>query len=138
MLPAAFRMTCPADFTAALRRGQRSGRGHLVVHVLALSSPAPRSQETLSREPPAPPRVGFVVSRIVGGAVVRNRVRRRLRHLVRARLQWLPPAALVVVRALPTAATASSTALGANLDAALDAVLDRSPPDPAVPAGTGW
>lgn len=138
MLPAAFRMTHPADFTAAVRRGQRVGRGHLVVHVLVPSSAVPQSQETQSRESPAPPRVGFVVSRAVGGAVVRNRVRRRLRHLVRARLHRLPPGALVVVRALPTAATASSKALGANLDTALDAVLGRIPPDRALPAGTGW
>jgi ribonuclease P protein component len=31
----------------------------------------------------APPRVGFTVSRKVGGAVERNRVRRRLREIVR-------------------------------------------------------
>ncbi len=138
MLPGASRMTRPAEFTAAVRRGRRSGRGHVVVHVLVPSSPASQSQETESRESPAPPRVGFVVSRAAGGAVIRNRVRRRLRHLVRARLHRLPPGALVVVRALPTAATVSSDALGANLDGALDAVLGRIPPDRASPAGTGW
>jgi len=50
--------------------------------------------------------VGFVVSRAVGGAVVRNRVKRRLRALAR-------PLAMadagqryhVVVRALPAAAS---------------------------------
>lgn len=31
---------------------------------------------------PGPPRVGFVVPRSVGSAVVRNRVKRRLRHAV--------------------------------------------------------
>lgn len=65
------------------------------------------------------PRVGFVVSRAVGGAVTRNRVQRRLRHVVRSRLASLPVGALVVVRALPAAAAASSAELAADLDSAL-------------------
>lgn len=64
-------------------------------------------------------RVGFVVPRAVGGAVVRNRVRRQLRHLMRARLAELPAGSSVVVRALPAAATVSATILAADLDAAL-------------------
>jgi len=64
-------------------------------------------------------RVGFVVSRAVGGAVDRNRVARRLRHLVRPRLQQLPPGTLLVIRALPPAATATSAELAMDLDAVL-------------------
>jgi ribonuclease P protein component len=66
-----------------------------------------------------PPKGGFVVSRAVGDAVARNRVRRRLRHLVRPRLSALPPGSLLVVRALPAAADASSADLADDLDAAL-------------------
>lgn len=53
----------------------------------------------------APARVGFVVSRAVGGAVIRNRVKRRLRHLLAARLSILSAGSLLVVRALPAAST---------------------------------
>jgi ribonuclease P protein component len=63
--------------------------------------------------------VGFVVGRPVGGAVVRNQVRRRLQHLVAARLDQLPVGARLVVRATPDAAGRSSAALGDALDAAL-------------------
>jgi ribonuclease P protein component len=66
-----------------------------------------------------PARVGFVVSKAVGNAVHRNRVKRRLRHLVRERLASLPAGAVLVVRALPAAAGASSGSLARDLDSAL-------------------
>lgn len=69
----------------------RAGRPTVVVHVLATDV--------------GPARVGFVVSKAVGGAVVRNRVKRRLRHLAADRLSALAEGSLVVVRALPAAAT---------------------------------
>ena len=54
--------------------GRAGGRGGpaLVVHVLLHAAPAVTD--------PAPARVGFVVSKAVGNSVVRNRVKRRLRH----------------------------------------------------------
>lgn len=69
------------------------------------------------RTPSHTTRVGFVVSKAVGDAVTRHRVARRLRHLMRDRLETLPAGTLVVVRALPPAATASSRDLGQDLDA---------------------
>jgi ribonuclease P protein component len=74
---------------------------------------------SFSAETTAPARVGFVVGKIVGPAVVRNRVRRRLRHLVAERLTGLPPGTLLVVRATPPAAMASHAELGHALDSAL-------------------
>jgi ribonuclease P protein component len=68
----------------------------------------------------APAVVGFVVSKAVGGSVVRHRVTRQLRHLVAARLATLPAGSATVVRALPDAAGASSTALDADLGSALE------------------
>ena len=125
-------MTRRADFDTAVRRGRRAGRARLVVHAYqpAVSS-APAALALIASSAPArgassdgtsdgpPTRVGFVVSRAVGGSVVRNRVARRLRHLVRSRLPLLPPGVLLVVRALPPAADATSAELGADLDAAL-------------------
>jgi ribonuclease P protein component len=50
-------------------------------------------------------RFGFIVSKAVGGAVVRNRVRRRLKAACFAVLAEAPERA-IVFRALPSAATA--------------------------------
>lgn len=99
------------DFAAAVRQGTRAGRRTLVGH-LSLPVPAPATTT-----PPA--LVGFVVSRAVGGAVVRNRVRRRLRHLMRDRVETLPAGERLVLRALPPAAGATSSDLAADLDGVL-------------------
>jgi len=75
-----------------------------------------------------PPRAGFVVSKAVGGAVVRNAVTRRLRGLVRDRLDRLPAGSYMVVRALPAAATATSGRLAGELDSCLARLLDQPLP----------
>ncbi|TDB75965.1 ribonuclease P protein component [Micromonospora sp. KC723] len=127
MLAVAQRLRRSTDFAAAVRGGRRAGRGAVVVH-LTLPTPepaattSPKPARDAGAEPPsAPTRAGFVVSKAVGPAVVRNRVRRRLRHLVRERLAALPPGGTLVVRALPAAAEASYSGLGADLDAAIAA-----------------
>jgi len=58
--------------------------------------------------------VGFTVGRSAGPAVVRNRVKRRLRHAMRGHLDALVPG-LTVVRATSRAAAVSSSALDADL-----------------------
>lgn len=74
-------------------------------------------------ESASPTRAGFVVNKAVGGAVVRNTVKRRLRHLMQDRLGQLPPGSLVVVRALPDAGGADHGQLARDLDAALRRLL---------------
>jgi ribonuclease P protein component len=68
-----------------------------------------------------------VVPRTVGGATVRNLVKRRLRHLMREVLPALPPGTDVVVRALPGAAHRSYQSLHGDLAAALDAARRPKP-----------
>jgi ribonuclease P protein component len=63
------------------------------------------------------------VSKAVGGAVVRNKVKRRLRHLMRDRVALFPPGSLVVVRALPGAGDADHAQLARDLDAAVQRLL---------------
>lgn len=74
-----------------------------------------------------PVRVGFVVSKAVGTAVTRNRVKRRLRHLARELLSTsetrLPGSAVLVVRALPAAADADYEELREDLARCLRRVM---------------
>ncbi len=130
MLPRQNRLHRSTDFAAAVRRGRRSSRGLLTVHLVAPDPTSVPGEE--------PPRAGLVVNRGVGGAVVRHRVSRRLRALLRDRLDRLPPGGLLVVRAAPAAGAADSAALARDLDAALGAAL-RAPvrSGPRDPAGRG-
>lgn len=101
-------------FRAALRRGGKGVQPDLVVHMGA------------SDEPTDSTSVGFIVSKKVGKAHDRNRVKRRLRHLMRDRIDGVGHGSLIVVRALPGAASRSSTDLGEQLDRALDTARART------------
>jgi len=59
-------------------------------------------------------RAGIITSKRVGGAVVRNKVRRRLRELIRASRGGFPAGGLIVVIAKPGAAAASFEELRAE------------------------
>jgi len=106
-------MRRPADFERAVRRGVRCGRDSLVVHLA----------EDLADDSTAV--VGFVVSKAVGNAVVRNRVKRRLRAVVSHRIDQLPEGGRLVVRALPASSSLDSTALGREFESALAGARSR-------------
>lgn len=55
----------------------------------------------LEREATGPIRFGFIVSKVVGGAVVRNRVKRRMRAIGHELLPQLRGGCDIVIRALP-------------------------------------
>jgi ribonuclease P protein component len=118
------RLRSSADFSSVVSRGRRAGSPAIVVHLLG---PDPDHGTR------APARCGFVVSKAVGNAVTRNRVVRRLRPLVRKRLPDLPEGSLMVVRALPAAAGASSSELSAALDRCLRKLAGPSPQAGGMP-----
>jgi ribonuclease P protein component len=72
-----------------------------------------------------PPRVGFVVSKAVGNAVVRNRTKRVLRPLMSARIGQLPDGLDVVIRANPDLAGTPTAAVAQDLDRLIAIVLRR-------------
>jgi len=79
-------------------RVQKRGRKHHSPNFVVACASQPSS---------GPSRVGFSVSRRVGNAVVRNRLKRRLREFVRLRHRELPAARDLVVIAKPGAAKLS-------------------------------
>jgi len=110
VLSTAHRLTDAESYRTVIRTGRRAGSGTLVLHLV---------EETASPGP----RVGLVVSKAVGNAVVRNRVQRRLRHLAREQLTSLPGSGALVIRALPPAADAGYAELRDDLVRCLQRVL---------------
>ena len=113
MLGRPHRLTKGQQFAAAIRGGRRAGSATLALH-LAVDDGTGQ---------PGPPRVGLVVGKAVGNAVERNRVKRRLRHLARPRVEALPVGSLLVIRALPASVAATSERLAADLDSTLARLL---------------
>jgi len=129
VLSAAHRLTDAGSYRTVIRSGRRAGSRTLVVHLVDTID---TRGETVGDGSPASPRVGLVVSKAVGNAVIRNRVQRRLRHLVREQLDRLPPSGALVIRALPDAAGASSPELRTDLVRCLKRVLSSTEPERAT------
>jgi ribonuclease P protein component len=99
----------------ALARGRRRRRGDVMVSCVAVG---PGGE---------PPRVAYAVGSRVGGAVVRNRVRRRLRAATRSHAAVLEPGHAYLVGASPAAAGASYADLSTALHDALCALREEQP-----------
>ena len=96
--PKSRRLVRPAEFERVRQEGRAERGKLLIIGVLAVPD--------LNRV-----RAGFVTSKRLGGAVVRNRVRRRLRAVVRKHQHGLCNGLWVVTIARPPAARVSSRAL---------------------------
>lgn len=72
------------------------------------------------------PRFGFIVAKTVGNAVVRNRVRRRLKAVAHSIAPTLPDGAETVFRALPAAAEAPFSDLSAEVERSATNLAARS------------
>jgi ribonuclease P protein component len=115
VLAADHRLRDSDAFRRTVSSGRRAGGAALVVHLL---DEAPGAGVT--------PRVGLVVSKAVGNAVMRNRVKRQLRHLVKSHLTQVPASSALVIRALPAAAGMRSSELDADLGRCLQRVATRT------------
>lgn len=101
-----WRLSDPASFAALGRTRDRVRSGPLTVSRVAA---------TLDE----PPRVAYAIAKRVGNAVVRNRLRRRLRTVVS---QLQPPPGAYLIGAQPAAALLSSSDLKALVSHALQAL----------------
>ncbi|HLW52107.1 MAG TPA: ribonuclease P protein component [Candidatus Angelobacter sp.] len=74
--PKSSRLLKHADFQAVYQRGRKQFSGNMAVFFR-------------ERDDQAGPRIGFAVGKVLGGAVQRNRIRRRMRSAVQRRLSEL-------------------------------------------------
>jgi ribonuclease P protein component len=92
------RLSRSRDFDAVYRQGRSASTRFLTLYWFQ------------REEPLGEPRLGFAVPKAVGGAAVRNRIKRQLREIVRDRLATMPASndyVLVVRRGLPEASEAN-------------------------------
>lgn len=107
MLARGNRITRGAEYRAVVRGGSKCAGAHTLTYVV-----------TTGEDRPA--RFGFIVSKQVGGAVTRNTVRRRLKALCAEALPRVRSGADVIIRALPTAASADFDELRSEVTRCLD------------------
>lgn len=113
-MPAPARLRRSEDFQRTVKSGARAGCSTLVLY--ALSQP--------DSEPTPQSRVGLIVNKQVGNAVVRNRVKRRLRAAAQQQLLQ-QPGIDYVVRARPAAAKAEFSELTTELASAARRVTTK-------------
>lgn len=92
-LPRHERLAARADYTRCYRHGQRLRTRYFTIHAYHHGGDVTR--------------LGLAAGKAVGIAVVRNRVKRRLRELFRRRKALVPRGYDLFVRALPASAPAS-------------------------------
>ncbi len=100
-----------ADFDRVYQQGQRHFSGHMTVFFIGGGADFPR--------------VGFSVGRALGGAVERNRIRRRLREAVRLRLAQLAAPMDVVIHPRRSVLKAEFTELLNEVGRAFDVITQR-------------
>ena len=111
MLAKANRVVSGADFRSIVRTGRRASTPLAVVYS--------------TRTGEMPTRFGFIVAKSVGGSVVRNRIRRRLRAIGRELLATTTTGADIVVRPLPGSADLEFTGLHAEITEAVHRSVKR-------------
>ena len=107
------RLSRSAEFERVYRQGRSTANRHLVLYAF----PNPSTQA---------PRLGLSVSRKVGGAVVRNRVKRLLREAFAQHEQELTQGQDVVVVARPPAGELAEREGLAGLDASLAELIAKA------------
>ena len=102
--------------------------------------PQPSSTAEIAREPASGPRIGLTVSRAMGKAVRRNRIKRRFREAVRQHLGLLQAPVEVVLPPGRNAAEVEFSLLERDVAQVFHAIqqdLDRQLRSRGIPAGRG-
>ena len=98
--PREVRLVRKSEFDEVYRAGKRRSSSHFTVFVRASGQPVSR--------------FGFSIKKALGGAVVRNRMRRRMREIVRCHRQEIPSGWDIVIHPKSSVATVPLPALAAD------------------------
>lgn len=137
------RLKSHRDFTTVLRRRRRVSSHDLVIHYLipdsvALTSSPVQGEQAGCDDPVEDRRrMGLAVSKSVGNAVTRNKVKRRFRQLARAKEDLLPSSCDLVIRAKPGAADVPFQDLDHQMDRLFRDLTLRVGGGRSVPGGAG-
>lgn len=137
------RLKSHRDFTTVLRRRRRVSSHDLVIHYLipdsvALTSSPVQGEQAGCDDPVQDRRrMGLAVSKSVGNAVTRNKVKRRFRQLARAKEDLLPSSCDLVIRAKPGAADVPFRDLDQQMDRLFRNLTLRVGGGRSVPGGAG-
>lgn len=112
-LPRTARLLRRADFERVYRAGKKHFTGSLTVFFLPRPSPE------------GGPRIGLTVGRKMGGAVVRNRIRRRLREAVRLQRGQLPASVDLVLHPRKSVLEAEFTRLCSEVGGAFASIAAK-------------
>jgi ribonuclease P protein component len=110
--PRSGRLLRHADFERVYKQGRRHFSAHMTVFYLR-------------RAEGGGLRVGFTVGRALGGAVDRNRMKRRLRESVRLTRRAIAPAADVVINPKKSLQTAEFSLLLAEVSRAFEVIAQK-------------
>jgi ribonuclease P protein component len=99
--PREARLVRRGDFDAVYRAGKRRSNSHFTVFLRANQMPQSR--------------FGFSIKKALGGAVVRNRIRRRVREIVRCHRLEIPAGWDIVIHPKSNVSKAEFAALAADL-----------------------
>ncbi len=120
--PRAARLLRRADFERVYREGKKHFTGSLTVFFLPRASAGG-------------PRVGLTVGRVLGGSVVRNRIRRRLREAVRLNRGQLRASVDLVLHPRKSVVEVEFARLSAEVGGAFTAIAAKLEGEKAQPGG---
>ncbi len=109
--PRAARLLKHADFERVYKQGRRHFSSHMTVFYL--------------RQAEGSARVGFTVGRVLGGAVQRNRIKRRLREAVRRRRSMLQAPVDVVINPKKSVLTVEFPVVVEEVSRAFDVIAKK-------------
>ena len=95
MLAKTARLTESGDFARVTKSGLRYSSANFVGYLYINTTSA------------VPARAGLIISKSVGGSVIRHRLARKIRHCIQDQYSQLPTGSLLVIRGLNKSATAN-------------------------------